>query len=118
MSISEATTTQARADAWQTAMPLLTAMFEELKDFGKKKPDAVVSKSKIALVNRVLEACRMVLDGQPSLVFLDLLNADDVPQMSDAVLMLSQYVAAMKSFNDKYYYWDGSRHRWRVSKTS
>jgi hypothetical protein len=95
-----------------TTMPLLQAMYLEFKELSKKKPDAVVSKSKINITNRLLEKVRVVLCDEDSIDFLDLLNEDDVPQSSDVTLILSQYVAAMKAFHDKYYGWDGSDHSW------
>ena len=39
-------TTKERAQAYDTTMPLLEAMYLEFKDLSKKKPDAAVSKSK------------------------------------------------------------------------
>lgn len=101
-----------------TTMPLLQAMYLEFKELSKKKPDAVVSKSKINITNRLLEKVRVVLCDEDSIDFLDLLNEDDVPQSSDVTLILSQYVAAMKAFHDKYYGWDGSDHSWFAKQKS
>lgn len=105
-------TTKTLGQAHDTLMPLLSAMFTEFKDLSKKKPEAAVSNNKILVVNRLLEKIREILNGESSIDYLDLLNADDVPQVSDATLMLSQYVAAMTSFKEKYYGWDGANHVW------
>jgi hypothetical protein len=50
--------------------------------------------------------------------FLDLLNEDDVPQLSDVTLILSQYVAAMEAFKRKYYGWDDlvKTAHWHIKK--
>jgi hypothetical protein len=112
------TTTQAKADAWEIATPLLTAMYEEFKELSKKKPDGAVGKAKIGVVNRLLAKCREVLEDEASLPFLDTLDEDDMPQSSDVVLMLSQYVAAMKQFREVYHDWDGMDHSWAVTGTS
>src|SRR5512145_3136947 len=48
-------------------------------------------------VNRLLKKCRETLHGEDSLDFLDVLDEDALPQNSDVVLMLSQYVAAMEA---------------------
>ncbi|EJU6114734.1 hypothetical protein N4Z96_004523, partial [Salmonella enterica] len=48
------------------------------------------------------------------IIFLDLLDEDDVPQASDVTLILSQYVAAMDAFREKHYGWDGSTHDWFI----
>ena|SRR5690554_6401508 len=105
-------TTREKASVYDTVMPLLDSMYLEFKELSKKKPDAAVSKSKISIANRLLLKVREVLDGEASVDFLDLLDEDDVPHSSDVTLILSQYVAAMKGFKEKFYGWDGSNHVW------
>jgi hypothetical protein len=107
-------TTNEKAQTHDTMTPLLAAMYAEFKELSKKKPDSAVSKSKIKIVNRLLEKVRMVLSDEVSINFLDMLDEDDVPQVSDVTLILSQYVAAMNAFQGKHYGWDGSTHRWFV----
>lgn len=107
-----ATTTPEKASTHDTTMPLLQSMYAEFKELSKKKPDAAVSKRKINITNRLLTRVRVVLSDEESIDFLDLLDEDDVPQVSDVTLVLSQYVAAMKEFHKKYHGWDGSEHRW------
>ena len=105
-------TTLVKADLHKVTMPLIDAMHIEFKELSKKKPEAVLNKNKVKIVNRLLESCRKVLDSETSLNYLDLLDEDDIPQNSDVVLMLSQYVAAMKQFKSTYYGWDGQKDRW------
>lgn len=96
-------------------MPLLTAMYEEFKDLAKKKPEAVASKSKLLIANRLLERLREILANEESIEFLDMLNEDDIPQVSDVTLILSQYSAAMTAFKSKYYVWTGSEFEWSIN---
>ncbi|WP_206598059.1 hypothetical protein [Sulfurovum riftiae] len=96
-------TTEEKAQNYDTTMPLLEAMYIEFKELSKKKPDAAVSKSKIKMTNRLLGKVRTVLEDESSLEFLDLIDEDDVPQVSDVTLMLSQYVASMKKFKNSHY---------------
>lgn len=96
-------TTAERADNWDVYMPLLRAMQTEFQELSRKKPEAAISKGKVAVVNRLLESCRSVLADEKSLRLLDLLQSDDLPQNSDVSLMLSQYVAAMKEFRESHY---------------
>jgi hypothetical protein len=105
-------TTLDKAAVYDTTMPLLRSMYSEFKELSRKKPDAAVSKSKIIITNRLLTRIRNVLIDEDSIDFLDILNEDDVPQVSDVTLILSQYVAAMTGFHKKYYGWDGSEDRW------
>ncbi|SER92426.1 hypothetical protein [Halopseudomonas bauzanensis] len=107
-------TTNEKAQTHDTMTPLLEAMYSEFKELSKKKPDSAVSKSKIKIVNRLLEKVRIVLSDEESMEFLDLLDEDDVPQASDVTLILSQYVAAMSAFHGKHYGWDGSSHTWFI----
>ena len=112
MKNKKSSTTANKASTHDTTMPLLVSMYAEFKELSKKKPDAAVSKSKITIANRLLAKVRVVLNDEESIEFLDLLDEDDVPQVSDVTLILSQYVAAMKAFHEKYYGWDGSEHDW------
>lgn len=107
-------TTEEKAQTHDNMTPLLEAMYAEFKEISKKKPDSAVSKSKIKIVNRLLEKVRTVLSDEESIGFLDVLDEDDVPQASDVTLILSQYVAAMNAFRDKHYGWDGSDHKWFI----
>ena len=111
------TTAQKAAD-WEIATPLLKAMYGEFKELSKKKPDGAVSTAKIGVVNRLLQKCRDVLADEDSLAFLDLLDEDDVPQHSDVILMLSQYVAVMEQFRSVYYGFDGTEHCWFLKKNA
>lgn len=108
-------TTSDKASTHDTTMPLIKAMYAEFKELSKKKPDSAVSKSKIKITNRLLEKVRVVLCDEESIDFLDLLDEDDVPQASDVTLILSQYVAVMTAFHDKYYGWNGSENDWFIS---
>jgi hypothetical protein len=114
MAQNQAKTTPTKASTHDVMTPLLAAMFEEFKDLAKKKPDAAVSKSKLVIANRLLHKIRGVLADEESIEFLDLLNEDDIPQASDVTLVLSQYVAAMQAFKQKYHRWNGSEHAWSL----
>lgn len=96
-------TTIEKVQTHENMTPLLKSMYLEFKELSKKKPDAAVSKNKIKIVNRILASIRIVLSNEESIGFLDLLDEDDIPQTSDVTLMLSQYVAAMSAFKERYY---------------
>ena len=88
-------------------MPLLSVMFREFQDLSKKKPDGVLNKRKVEIVNRLLHDVLEILEGEFTRAFLDLLDEDDLPQNSDVVLILSQVVAAMEAFREKYHRYIG-----------
>ncbi|MSP74702.1 MAG: hypothetical protein EXR12_01060 [Rhodospirillaceae bacterium] len=94
-------------------MPLLSAMFLEFQEAAKKKPDGVLNKRKVEIVNRLLVDVLTIVDGEPSRAYLDKLDEDDVPQNGDVTLMLGQTVAAMKAFREKYHrYVPNAGHMW------
>jgi hypothetical protein len=92
-----------KAELYEITMPLLQAMYREFKELSKKKPEGAVGKVKIKVVNRLWTKCQEVLEAEASIDYLDVLDEDDVPQNSDVVLTLSQYVAAMQQFQSTYY---------------
>jgi DNA replicative helicase MCM subunit Mcm2 (Cdc46/Mcm family) len=107
-------TTKEKAHIHDTTMPLLKAMYSEFKELSRKKPDSAVSKSKIKITNRLLEKVRTVLEDSSSIEFLDLLEEDDIPQVSDVTLILSQYVASMEAFHKRHYGYHNSEHQWVI----
>jgi hypothetical protein len=116
MEVTKHKTELGKVDTYETTIPLLRAMYIEFQDLSKKKPDAAVSKSKIKIANRLLSEARTVLIDEKTIGFLDLIDEDDVPQVSDVTLIMSQYVAAMGAFREKYYGFDGVRSTWFISK--
>lgn len=109
-------TTSKKAELHEVVTPLLKAIYLEFKELSRKKPDATVSKDKIKIVNRLLTKCKEILHDELSVEYLDLLDEDNVPQTSDVVIMLSQYVAAMDSFHGTYFGWKGSEETWFIGK--
>ena len=95
-----------RGDQHDNLMPLLEAMFREFQDASKKKPDAAINTRKVEIVNRLLSDVYKILDGEPNRGYLDLLDADELPQNSDVVLILGQAVAAMTAFKQRYFRYD------------
>lgn len=82
---------------------MLRAQKHELNLLSKKKADSQLNKMKIKMVNRVLEPLNKLFKDEPSHKFLDVLNEDDIPTNSDAVLIISQYETAINEFRSRYY---------------
>jgi len=109
-------TTREKADAFEAVIGVFTELFKELKDLGKKKPDATLGTSKVRIINRVLTDIRGCLKGEPERKYLDLLDDETLPQYSDAILILSQYEGALKAFRERHYGWDGSETAWFIKE--
>lgn len=96
-------TTAEKANKHDDLMPLIESMYHEFQELSKKKPDGVLNKRKVEIVNRLLRDIHGILAGESTSTYLDLLDEDDLPQNSDVVLILSQTVSAMETFREKYY---------------
>jgi hypothetical protein len=78
------------------------ALMKEIRELSKKKPDAVMSKGKVKIINRVLKDLKEILDAEPEGKFLDMLDDSELPQTSDAVLVMVQFETVLRSFKSKY----------------
>lgn len=105
-------TTNAKASEYMASSDVFEVLLREVKELSKKKPDATLSKAKVTIINRVLENLLIVLEGQPESKYLEALDDDDLPQVSDAVLIMVQFKAALETFYGRYVkYVDGDK-RW------
>jgi hypothetical protein len=100
---SRPTTTNQNVVVYETCAPLLAAMLKEIRELAKKKPDAVMSKANVGRVNRLLTDLRGCLNGEDTSKYLDLLDEETLPQYSDALIIMSQFEAALEAFRTRYY---------------
>ena len=95
--------TQAEINTFEMLDKLLESSYIEMKQFSNKKPDELLNKFKVKSLNRILEPIKNVMRNEPTATFLDLLDEDTIPSNSDAILIISQFQAAMKQFKSVYY---------------
>ena len=81
---------------------LLSSIYEEMKEFSKKKPDEALNKFKVTAVNRVLIQIKDIMKNEPTNEFLDLLDDASLPSNCDSILIIGQCQAAMSRFRSKY----------------
>lgn len=111
--------TRAHAETLDLVEPILTAIMTEMRELSKKKQDGILSPLKVKTINRVLGDVQQALAGHPSTRYLDLLEEDDLPLNSDAVLVLTQWVAAVDQFRNDFFGYDGAGgYRWKLSDGS
>ena len=92
---------------------LATGLYNEMKDLTKKSPNETLNAFKIKSLNRVLEPIKDLLQNQPTALFLDVMEESALPTNSDAVIIFSQYLSAMKKFEEKYYRKDPAKYKMR-----
>jgi hypothetical protein len=106
--------TDEQAATYDRLVPMLVAAHREMTELSKKKQDGIVNTLKIKMLNRLLSELSTVIENDPSYAFVDMLDEETLPQNSDAVLILSQWQAALAQYKERHYGYDSSRggHRW------
>ena len=96
-------TTEEAVATYNATHNIFAGLIKEVRELSRKKPDATLSQGKVKMINRVLADLRNVLEKEPEYKFLDLLDDDELPQTSDAVLVMVQFESALKSFSNRYH---------------
>lgn len=106
--------TDEQAATYDRLVPMLEAAHREMTELSKKKQDGIVNTLKIKMLNRLLSELSKVIENDPSYAFVDMLDEETLPQNSDAVLVLSQWQAALKQYRDRHFGYDSreAEHRW------
>ncbi|MGC5322773.1 hypothetical protein ACPXB5_29040 [Micromonospora arida] len=105
--------TDEQAATYDQLFPMLEAAHREMTELSKKKQDGIVNALKIKVLNRLLGELSKVIEKDPSHAFVDMLDEETLPQNSDAVLILSQWQAALKQYKDRHHGRDSSTHELR-----
>ncbi len=96
-------TTRNAVDLYEASVGIFRGLISEVRELSKKKPDATLNKGKVRIINRVLADLQIVLGSEPEKKFLDLLDDEELPQTSDAVLVMVQYESALDEFPKRYF---------------
>lgn len=108
--------TRDRTDKFEMVQPMLEAAHKEMGELSKKKQDGVLNPLKVRYINRLLLKAQEALAEDPSREFVELLDEDPLPQNSDAVFVLGQWLAAMTQFRGRHFGFDpvgpAIRPRW------
>lgn len=102
MSDYEHITTDAAVAVYETAIEVFKALLKEVRELSKKKPDATLSGNKVKVVNAVLSDFLSILESEPEGKYLSLLEDEELPQVSDALMMMVQFEAALTAFHGRY----------------
>jgi hypothetical protein len=113
--ITTSVPSKSTAEQFDMLFPILNSVFNEIKELSKKKQDGVLNEIKVKMTNRILSKVKLILKDDPTLEFLDLLDEESLPTNSDAVLIISQFKAAMEQYKAKHYGWYNSAYQWKTS---
>jgi len=89
-------------DKYRMLYGLLSSLYGDVQDLARKKQDGHLSKIRIGMVNRLLIEIKSLIANEPTVTFLDTLDEDAIPQNADALIILGQYMAALRQFKLKY----------------
>ena len=98
--------TSAQLAQYETLLPLFEAMHDDVRHLALKSQTAAMSKTRIAMMNRLLTDAQKLMKTEPEEAYLQVLDEATVPQNADALLVLGQFKAALKQFREKYSYYD------------
>ncbi len=98
----EHVTTNETVETYTSSSGIFESLLMEIRELSKKKPEATLSKEKVKIVNRVLEDLLTFLKNEPTGKYLEVLNDEMMPQMSDALLVMVQFESALDSFKKRY----------------
>ena len=105
-------TTNAAVAIFEASGGVFAGLLSEMRELSKKKPDVTLNNSKVQLLNRVLDDVLAILSDEPEGKYLHLLDNDELPQNSDAVLMMAQFERALFAFKDRYTRHVNGQKRW------
>lgn len=108
----ENTTTDEQVKLYLTINPLLKSAFDEVKELSKKKQDELLNLTKVKMINKLLAKAKEILKDEPTIGYLELLDEDELPSNSDAVLMMSQFITAMNKFHEDHYHYENNMLSW------
>jgi len=109
--------TEAQIQTFETLNNLISPMYDEMKEFSKKKPDEPLNKFKVKNINRIIEPIKEILKDEPTSEFLDFLDDETLPSNSDAILIIGLFKASMKQFHSNYHlYESGIGLRWSTKE--
>ena len=98
--------TSAQLAQYETILPLFQAMHDDVQQLTLKSQTAALSKSRIAMMNRLLADVQKLLKDEPAAAYLSVLDEATVPQNADALLVMGQFKAVRGQFREKYTYED------------
>jgi hypothetical protein len=99
----EHVTTATHVKAYEASNAIFHGLLKEVRELSKKKPEATMNAGKVKIINRVLSDLVVFLKDEPEGKYLDKLDDESLPQVSDAVLIMVQFETALENFQSRYW---------------
>lgn len=90
-------------EVYEAGQSIFQGLLKEIRELSRKKPDATMNPGKVKLINRVLVDLLTILKGEPTGKYLEVLDDESLPQISDALLVMVQFESALQAFEDNYF---------------
>lgn len=108
----EFVTTKAIVREYGTTRPIFIDLLDEVRELSRKKPDATMSPGKVKTINRVLVDLLAFLKNQPEGKYLEELDDQTLPHISDALLTMVQFKTALDAFRRRHTDREGISSYW------
>lgn len=100
-------------DKFEKLVGQVQGLYEEMSILSKKSPNDAVNKFKLKFINQQLSECNALLaERYRPFDDFDIFSEDEIPQNSDVVFILSQYLQCMEKLRgdnvvvrNGYWYW-------------
>jgi hypothetical protein len=102
-------------DRFEKLAGQVLGLYEEMSILSKKSPNDAVNKFKLKFINRQLsESNELLAERYRPFADFEVFSEDDVPQNSDVVFILSQYLQCMEKLRGDYVVIQNGIWNWRV----
>lgn len=108
--------TEEQVKKFTMVFPMLESMRDEMKVLSSKKQDGVLNNLKVKMINRLIGTARELLASEPTVEYLEELDEDMLPQNSDVVLILCQYIEALMLFKSKNQVYTNYEWLWKTQE--
>ncbi len=94
--------TDEKVATYKSSHEIFVGLIREVRELSRKKPEATMSAGKVKIVNRVLSDLLTFLKDGPEGKYLEVLDSQALPQVSDAVLTMVQFETAIDKFRNRH----------------
>jgi hypothetical protein len=104
-----------QVETFKRTLPQIEGLLEDINELSKKKPDGKLNEFKLKFINEKLRIANGLLTNEHTpLEGFSEFSSEDLPSNSDVVLVLSQYITALKRWQSLNSHAVGFERYWNV----